>query len=57
MGHEDNVDFLVMEYLESDTLADRLAKGPLPTSQGSVTESRSPTPWRPRTVTASSIAT
>ncbi|HET7294605.1 MAG TPA: protein kinase [Vicinamibacteria bacterium] len=33
VGHEDGVDFLVMEYLEGDTLSDRLAKGALPTSQ------------------------
>src|SRR5690242_2717722 len=29
-GQQDGVDFLVMEYLESDTLAARLEKGPLP---------------------------
>jgi serine/threonine protein kinase len=33
VGHQDGVDLLVMEFLEGETLADRLAKGPLPTEQ------------------------
>lgn len=33
IGHQDGIDFLVMEYLERETLSNKLAQGPLPLAQ------------------------
>src|SRR5215510_2987393 len=33
VGHQDGTDFLVMEYLDGETLADRLTTGALPLEQ------------------------
>ena len=33
MGHQDGINFIVMEYLEGETLAERIKRGPIPTDQ------------------------
>ena len=33
VGHQDGIEYLVMEYLEGETLAARIGKSPLPTAE------------------------
>src|SRR5215469_5144087 len=36
VGQQDGIDYLIMEFIEGDSLADRLKKGPLPLNQALV---------------------
>ena len=58
IGHQDGVDFLVMEFLDGETLAVAIAARPAAARRSHrPTRCRSPTPSPPRTRRASSIAT
>ena len=52
VGQQDGTHYLVMEYLEGETLADRLRKGPLPLDQVLKVGLKFATDWKQRTGTA-----
>jgi len=56
IGHQDGTDYLVLEYLQGESLHDRLSKVPCLSTRRCGTRSRSPTRWTRRTGTGSSTA-
>jgi eukaryotic-like serine/threonine-protein kinase len=49
IGHQDGINFLVMEFLEGETLEQRLVKGPLPPAQTVRYSAQIATHWPRRT--------
>ena len=57
VGNQDGVEYLVMELLEGETLADRISRVRCRWNRSCATESRWPTRWTRRTGRGSSTAT
>src|SRR5580700_8932481 len=56
VGNQDGIEYLVMEYLEGETLAARIGKGPVPIADRLRMRPRSRTLWIKRTVRGLCIA-